>query len=122
MHFHQRSPQYILEYIIDIGNETNAESSATTFLKVLLSHEVVEATWTKKEVTIRLDIGSESQAGLDEKKLSCANSLYPGRWKRYHQLEISGSFFKLARSKEIILSDGQQFWDGMWSYCQQKVA
>jgi hypothetical protein len=46
--FHKRTPQYVRLYIIDIGNETNQESSSTTFLQVLMSHDVVEAAWAKK--------------------------------------------------------------------------
>lgn len=32
--FHKRTPRYIRLYIIDVGNETNHESSSTTFLQV----------------------------------------------------------------------------------------
>jgi hypothetical protein len=32
--FHKRTPMYIRLYIIDVGNETNHESTSTTFLQV----------------------------------------------------------------------------------------
>jgi len=119
--FHQRTPKYILEYIVDIGNETNSESSATTFLQVLLSHDVVEASWSKKRNQFGWTAQGESQASLDDKKFSCATGLYPGRWKSYHQLELSGAFYKVAKCKDYLLADGQQFWDAMWSFCQSSV-
>ena len=41
--FHKKTPGYILKYAIDLGNETNSESSSTTFLQVMLSTETMEA-------------------------------------------------------------------------------
>lgn len=120
--FHQRTPKYIREYIIDAGNEVNADSSATTFLQVLLSHDVVEAAWSKKKSQFGWTISSESQSSLGEKKFSCAQGLFPNRWKSYHMLELSGSFYRIAKAPEVVLVSGELFWDGFWSYCQQMVA
>jgi len=75
--FHKRTPTYIRSYIIDVANDTNSEQSATTFLQVLLSHDVVEAAWMRKKSQFGWTTASESQASLDEKKFSCANGLFP---------------------------------------------
>jgi hypothetical protein len=119
--FHQRTPRYIREYIIDIGNEMNSETSATTFMQVLLSHDVVDAAWQRKKTQFGWSVGSESQSALDEKKLECATGLYPGRWKSYRQLEISGSFYRLMKSEKTTTSDNTQAWDALWTMCQNKI-
>ena len=77
--FHIRTPRYIREYIIDLGNEMNSESSATTCLQVLLSHDIVDAAWQKKKTQFGWTAGSESQASLDEKRHNCAQGLFPGK-------------------------------------------
>ena len=89
----------------------NSESSATTFLQVLLSHDIVDAAWQKKKTQFGWTAGSESQASLDEKKHNCAQGLFPGRWKSYRQLELSGAVYRLAKNKDSALADGMTFWD-----------
>ena len=74
-----------------------------------------------KKTQFGWSIASESQASLDEKKFSCAQGLYPGRWKSYHLLELSGILYRAAKSQDHMMPNGQTFWDAMWGYCQGSV-
>ena len=55
---------------------------------------------------------------MDLKKYECANGLFPNRWKSYRMLEISNSFYKLAKNPKLILTNGKSLWDAFWQFCQ----
>jgi hypothetical protein len=119
--FHKRSPTYILEYAVYVGNANNADVSCITFLQVLMAHDSVDAAWLKKKTQYGWTIASEGAAVLDERKYDMANAMFPNYWRSYRHLEVSGALYKVMKDPKIVVKDGTQFWDALWDKTQKLV-
>ncbi|CAK0886267.1 unnamed protein product, partial [Prorocentrum cordatum] len=119
--FHKRTPAYVQEYFVDVGNETNDEQSSRTALQVLMPHDSVESTFFQKKKLYEWSVASLGQRQYAEKRFEVAESMFVNRWRSSHQYDQSLSAHKEAEHKDNVLPSGKRVWDAVWEQSQASV-
>ncbi|CAK0833439.1 unnamed protein product, partial [Prorocentrum cordatum] len=105
--FYKRTPAYVQEYLVDVGNETNDEQSSRTALQKKKLYE-----WS---------VASLGQRQYAEKGFEVAESTFVNRWRSSHQHDQSLSAYKEAEHKDNVLPSGKRVWDAVWEQSQASV-
>ncbi|CAK0865408.1 unnamed protein product [Prorocentrum cordatum] len=119
--FHKRTPAYVQEYLVDVGNETNDEQSSRTALQVLMSHDSVEPTFFQKKKLYEWSVASLGQRQYAEKRFEVAESMFVNRWRSSHQSDQGLSAYKEAKHKDNVLPSGKRVRDAVWEQSQASV-
>ncbi|CAK0830462.1 unnamed protein product [Prorocentrum cordatum] len=118
--FDPNLPDDVKDYVIELGNATNASTLVVTVLQVFMSTETILSGWAiqKEKVTATGD-GCGGALTLYARRHAYANTVFSGRWRSQNALDVTINTYNLLQT--TMTSAGISIWDQMVSYFETKA-
>ena len=121
--YHQKTPIFILRFLVHVGNLVNNIVTGITVLQVYRSTGDCEKAWVQFKNKLKLKNSSSKKEGADEKKFVFVLGMFHNRWPRYHNHEICQSFYSGANKVRLVDQEGKDtlLWDMLVAWMQTHV-
>eukprot|EP00959_Pyramimonas_sp_CCMP1952_P457785 9475507-Pyramimonas_sp.AAC.1 len=103
-------PDYVVKYLVGLGNDTNGEASTITFLQIYRSSATAQSSWVRKAKAQKWTNKGLGQGALERERASHVDKVFKGpeRWPTIKAFERCYGFFRDAQ--KIIMPTGESLW------------